>query len=383
LQLRELVIHLSLINGVGPSVIKLILERALGHPFSLRSDLRITKKTSTDIVYAFGVQDFQNIVGLTARQAKFCVDGLADVGLLEKELERVEKAGASILTILDEDYPELLSFINQPPVALWTLGDPLKKQEKRLAVVGARAADSYAKSAVEKILPDIINSGWQIVSGGAIGVDTLAHKEALKHGGKTVVVLGSGLSKLYPAENKKLFSQIVESGGTLVSAFAMEVSPERGNFPARNRIIAGLCSGCVVVRAAQKSGALITSSYAMEEGREVFAVPGPIDSPLSDGPNKLLRDGANFATCGEELLAVLEGRNPAHIKKAEEGEIDVSFEASKPLKTKLLEELYKAQSLDDLSENLNIEVEVLAEELFNLQLSGLVDQTFAGTWEKV
>jgi DNA processing protein len=383
LQLRELVIHLSLIKGIGPSAIKLIFERALGQPFSLKSDLRTSTKIAPDVVYGFGARDFANVVGLTERQAKLCVDGLSNLGLLEKELECVRQAGASILTILDENYPELLSFINQPPAALWTLGEPLKKQEKRLAVVGARAADSYAKSAVEKILPNIINSGWQIVSGGALGVDTLAHKEALKQGGKTVVVLGSGLSKLYPAENKKLFSQIAQSGGTLVSAFAMNVSPERGNFPARNRIIAGLCSGCVVVRAAEKSGALITSSYAMNEGREVFAVPGPIDSPLSNGPNRLLRDGANIATCGEELLEVLEGRNPVHIKRAEGAEDLEACEEFKTLKTKLLDELYKAKSLDDLSESLNIEVEVLAEELFTLQLSGLVDQTFAGTWEKI
>lgn len=210
----------------------------------------------------------------------------------------------NIIRIDDERYPALLKEIHQPPRELYVKGE--LTPYPCVAIVGSRDATSYGIRAARALAADLARSGVTIVSGLARGVDAAAHEGALAGGGRTVAVLGCGLSTVYPAENTALAARI-ETNGALVSEFAPDAQPLPWNFPRRNRIISGLSSAIVVVEAGLKSGALITADAALEQGRDVFAVPGPIDSPASQGTNKLLRQGARAITCAQDVLEELEG----------------------------------------------------------------------------
>ncbi|MFC1854682.1 DNA-processing protein DprA [Candidatus Dependentiae bacterium] len=382
-ELSLLILHLTLIKNVGPAAILQILDKCFG--FSRSKDCE-KPRFSVDDVYKFSVTDFVRVVGLKERMAGLCTEGLASTTLLEKELELARHTNSQIITLIESDYPEALLKIHMPPPVLWLQGKNLGAQKKRLAVVGARRCDArYAKSAIRRLVPELVASGWQIVSGGAFGVDAIAHEETIESGGSTAVVLGSGLLQLYPRENKRLFGKVVENGGSLISPFPLKMVPEKGNFPARNRVIAGLCAGCVVVQAKERSGALITASHALEEGREVWAVPGPVDCELSEGPHNLLRDGANIAACGDDILSVLEGRR----FNGEKFKISVPKSKNEPtqatiadsLEVKILSELRKPCSLEELAQAVLLDPQNLMENLFEMQLLGKVQQNHTGMWE--
>ncbi len=208
----------------------------------------------------------------------------------------------------DELYPaKLLEIYNRPPL-LYVKGN-LKKEDINIAIVGSRLASTYGKYTTERISRELVLQGITVVSGLARGIDSAAHRGALTAQGRTIAVLGTGLDIIYPPENKKLFTAICENG-TIVSEFPLGTPPRACNFPARNRIISGISYGVVVVEAGEKSGSLITARLALEQGREVFAVPGSIDSPGSRGTNKLIKQGAklieNTVDILEEILPQLE-----------------------------------------------------------------------------
>ena len=219
---------------------------------------------------------------------------------VKAELELVDKVGVDIVTVDSPDYPDNLKKIYDPPLLLYVRGD-LLKEEQSIAVVGARRPTYYGKQQAEKLSGALASKGWTIVAGLARGIDSHAHDGALNAGGRTVAVLGSGLLKVYPRENQKLADQIAESGA-VVSEFPMTASPDPWNFPRRNRIISGLCRGVVIVEAAATSGSLITASWAAEQNRLVFAVPGRVDSPLSAGCHALLRDGAILTESADDVF---------------------------------------------------------------------------------
>lgn len=230
-------------------------------------------------------------------------DDLFDLSLIDisskeykEALDNFEKAnelGAEIVTYIDKRYPEKLKNIYQPPAVLYVLGNAdILSDIIFTGMVGARRSDSYGIRMAETIASEIGQTGVGIVSGGAIGIDAASHRGALRAKAPTVAVLGSGLDKLYPKENAKLFQDIIENGGAIVSEYPFGMEPLAGNFPRRNRIIAGLSTALVVVRAAKRSGSLITASQALNEGVTVFSVPGNIDDRLSGGTNELIRDGA-------------------------------------------------------------------------------------------
>jgi len=221
-----------------------------------------------------------------------------------KEEERARQLGIDLITLDDPAYPALLRTIHQPPVILYVKGVAAALDSPGLGVVGSRAATSYGREVAGRLSYSLAQHGFTIISGLALGIDTEAHRGALAAGGRTVAVLGCGLDIVYPASNRDLFDAIPEAGA-LVSEYPLGTQPDGFRFPARNRIISGLGLGVVVVEAAKKSGSLITAEHALEQGREVFAIPGRVDSFKSAGTHGLLKQGAKLVQTVDDILEEL------------------------------------------------------------------------------
>ena len=222
----------------------------------------------------------------------------------QRELERTRRAGVRVLTWLDAEYPSRLAAIADPPPVLYVRGALTRADEFALAMVGTRRPTLYGRDVAERLAAELTSAGITIVSGLAKGIDTHAHRGALEAGGRTIAVLGHGLDTVYPPENRNLARQIV-GRGAVVSDYALGIGPAAENFPPRNRIISGLAAGVLVVEAGEKSGALITSRFAGEQGRDVFAVPGPITSPASAGCHRLIQDGAKLVAGADDVILEL------------------------------------------------------------------------------
>ncbi len=222
----------------------------------------------------------------------------------ENYVQDLKKDGINWLTIFDKDYPKLLKEIYDPPIILYYRGEIKKEDQKAIAIVGTRSITDYGKIVTRQFAKDLVLNNLTIISGLARGVDTQAHLAAIESGGRTIAVLGGGLNKIYPHENKGLAERIIKHGA-VISEFLPNDDPKPGNFPARNRIISGLSRAVLVTEAAEKSGSLITAKLALEQGRDVFAIPGPITSELSKGPIDLIRAGAIPVTNTQEILEEL------------------------------------------------------------------------------
>ncbi len=248
-------------------------------------------------------------------------EALREAGLSEKVIENVvelrsainldqvwdqlEAEGITVLIQTDENYPRRLQELEQPPPVLYMLGELTSEDEWAVAVVGTRRVTAYGRQVAEDIAGILARNGISVISGLARGIDSISHQAALHAGGRTIAVLGSGLDRIYPPENRRLAEQIA-AHGALVSDYPPGTPPEASNFPPRNRLISGLSLAVVIVEAGQKSGALITAAFAADQGREVFAVPGNISSPGSKGTNRLIRDGAQPLLHPEQVLEALE-----------------------------------------------------------------------------
>lgn len=220
---------------------------------------------------------------------------------LNRELTLAKKLGLKIMTWEDKDYPKNLKQIPGAPIVLYIKGE-LKEEDKiSIAIVGSRRASFYGLSSAEKFAGDLAEAGFTIVSGMARGIDTSAHRGALKKSGRTIAVMGSGFNQIYPEENKELADEIAKDGA-VISEFPVDTHPLKLNFPRRNRIISGLSLGTLVVEAAQNSGALITADFALEQGREVFSLPGKVDADNSFGTNGLIKQGAKLVSCASDIL---------------------------------------------------------------------------------
>ena len=237
---------------------------------------------------------------LPAKSAQFIADGRARTAA-EKEAKLVSDAGAVFLTPRDDAYPGRLLEIYDPPTVLWVRGDSQLLSRPGIAVVGTRAPSVYGSGMAELLSRDLANRGMVIMSGMARGVDTAAHKGALDAGGKTVAVWGTGLDVVYPKENKKLAEAIVISGGAIVTEFPMGTFPAPQNFPIRNRVLSGMSVGVLVIEAAEYSGTRITARCAMEQNRDVYAVPGNVTNKGSWGPNTLIKQGAKLTATWEDV----------------------------------------------------------------------------------
>lgn len=224
---------------------------------------------------------------------------------LDKIWDELEAKGISVLILPDETYPRRLRELEQAPPVLYVRGELIPEDEWAVAVVGTRRVTAYGRQVAEDIAGTLARNGITVISGLARGVDSIAHQAALSTGGRTVAVLGSGLDRIYPPENRQLSEQIASSGA-LISDYPPGTPPEASNFPPRNRLISGLSLAVVIVEAGQTSGALITAAFAADQGREVFAVPGAITAPGSKGTNRLIQDGAQPLLNPEEILEALE-----------------------------------------------------------------------------
>jgi DNA processing protein len=240
--------------------------------------------------------------GMTPAAADKLLD--PEAAAVDADLRQMDRWGVRLLIRGDPAYPPLLAQIFDPPALLFVRGDLGDSVSCAVGLVGSRRCSSYARSVADQLARDLAAAGLSVVSGLARGVDTAAHTGALAAGGHTVAVLGSGLANVYPTENRRLADRIAESG-TMVSEFAMTADPDAWHFPARNRIISGWCQGVCVVEAPAGSGALITAEFAGEQGRDVFAVPGPVTDPRSRGCHALIRDGACLVEDVQDILSAL------------------------------------------------------------------------------
>ncbi len=224
----------------------------------------------------------------------------------ERELSKLKEEGVEAITLADETYPSLLKTLYDPPAVLFIRGKLPSQELKHIAVVGSRKASGYGKDVTRTIVEPLARAGVVIVSGLAYGIDALAHQATLDVGGTTIAVLGSGIDtqSIYPSSNRALASQILAHNGAIVSEYPIGTLPLKSFFPIRNRIIAGISHGTLVIEAAIKSGSLITARAALEQGRDVYAVPGPIYSPLSEGPNNLIKMGAIPVTKPSDIYPV-------------------------------------------------------------------------------
>ncbi len=298
---------------------------------------------------------------------------------IEQELNWLEKDGNHLLTLDDRHYPELLKQIHSPPIALYIKGDPDILNSVQIGMVGSRhpSADGCRTAlAFSRALTEL---GITITSGLAIGIDRHSHLGAIQNNSNTIAVLGNGLSTIYPASNRKLATSILENGA-LVSEFPLEFRPLPGNFPRRNRIISGLSTGVLVVEATLNSGSLITARCAVEQGRDVFAIPGSIHNPMARGCHSLIRDGAKLVEqiqdITEELapLAAVTGKN--YRRSEPEPQSTMGLDA----KTKLLLDSigYQPVIIDTLVEETGITAALLSSCLLNLELEGWIESLPGG-----
>jgi len=227
-----------------------------------------------------------------------------NAGVAQQQIELAAKHGCRLVSFWEAEFPDILKKIYDPPALLFVKGELHPADESALAVVGTRAPTEYGKLATEHFVAALSERRFTIVSGLARGIDTAAHQTALKSGGRTIAVLGSGLDNIYPPENRRLAQEISQQGA-VISEYFFGAKPDAANFPRRNRLISGLASGTLVIEAGDASGALITAQNALEQGREVFALPGSIFSPKSRGPHRLIQDGAKLIMSVEDIFAEL------------------------------------------------------------------------------
>ncbi len=222
----------------------------------------------------------------------------------DKEWEKLENENIRILSREDDDYPDILREVPQPPFALYVRGALPSKTDVAISIVGSRKYTAYGKQACEKIVTGLAGYGITVISGLALGIDAIAHKSALDAGGKTIAILGTGIDdkSIYPAQNFQLAKEIIKNNGALISEFAPGTPALPYHFPMRNRIISGLSKGVVIIEASEKSGSLITANLALEQNKDVFAVPGPIHSESSKGTNHLIKQGAKLTTSADDIL---------------------------------------------------------------------------------
>jgi len=302
---REALVALNLIEGVGPVRLRQLLEAFGDAPSILRaSKQQLLQARNIGEETAEAISNWEKTVDLSA------------------ELKRIADFGCRIVIQADPEYPELLRQIYDPPIVLYVKGDLLTKDKNAVAMVGSRMTTHYGTEVARKLAYQMAYVGVTVVSGGARGIDSAAHQGALTAKGRTIAVLGTGINLVTPPENGELFERIAASGA-VITQFPFNRPPDKQSFPIRNRIVAGMTLGTIVVEANMTSGALITANFAVEYGRQVFAVPGRIDSPRSKGCHELIKKGAKLCESAEDVLSEFEYLFPASNRPAAPSETGV------------------------------------------------------------
>lgn len=334
----------------------------------------INRFNTPEFIFEASPEDLLEVEGITPRLAA-AIKHHKLPDQVKKEIDLVMQKGHKIVTMSDPNYPPLLLQIPDPPPFLYVFGH-LDGSIKNISVVGSRHASSYGISTTKQICGDLARLEITIVSGMALGIDSAAHEGALDAKGKTIAVLGSGLERIYPAKNLKLFHRIAENGA-VISEFPLLTEPEAHNFPVRNRIISGISLGTVVVEATKRSGSLITARLSAEQNREVFAVPGSIHSFKSIGTHTLIKQGAKLVEHAQDILEEL----TYAIKTTDEKHKDIkeAIEAIPPL-SPVESSVYNALGpypvhIDNLVRKLSMEPGKLSSILLQLELKGTVQQS--------
>ena len=317
--------------------------------------------------------------------AALCDDSKEGLGLAARqELERAEELGIEFFTIDDPRYPVLLKNIHDPPIILYVLGNTEALEGRGIAMVGSRAATHYGRDVAGQLAEGLARQGFTIVSGMALGIDTESHKGALAAGGRTIAVLGCGLDVIYPPSNHLLYKQISESGA-VVSEYPLGTEPDNFRFPARNRIISGLSLGVVVVEATKRSGSLITANHALEQGREIFAVPGRIDSVKSAGSHALLQEGAklvlNINDITEELVPTMQIQPAAGLSQAAKNSASMEGLSLEEEKIYGFLDVYPS-SIDEIIRQSGFTPQKANELLLMMELRGIVESLPGKSYRK-
>ena len=307
----------------------------------------------------------------------------------EKELNNIQKiAGCTLLNWNEPEYPQSLLHIYDPPVLLYVRGDLKVLNLPSLSIVGTRRPTLYGTQMAQRLGRELAARGLAIVSGLARGIDAIAHQGAMEANGRAIGVLGTGIDVCYPKENKKLYEKVLERGA-IISEFPLRTHPAPENFPVRNRIVAGMPLGVVIVEGAQYSGSLITARLAMEFGREVFGVPGNVTQPVSFAPNQLIKQGAKLVTCGADVIEELSTPVRAALLQAEEPEAEqrnLLAAAALNRSERILYELLSPDEpvhIDDIVERSGLNSSEVLATLFNLEMKGVVRQLPGKQFSKV
>lgn len=333
---------------------------------SIRIRALMARFQSPENILGASLHQLIQVDGIDKKLARSIIKG-GDPSFAQEQMKRLEQTDTRLLSLWDDDYPPLLKRISSPPVLLWIQGRAKSLVQQSIAIVGTRNPSHYGKLMAEQLTREMARESLAIVSGLARGVDTLVHQSVVNAGGVTIAVLGSGLDVIYPHENTQLAKRIIKNGA-LLSEFPLGSKPEAANFPRRNRIIAGMTVGTLVIEAGKKSGALITADYALEQNREVFAVPGPINNPRSIGCNWLIQQGAKLINTPSDIFEEIKGLNPsAHPKQP-----DIPLSG---IEKRIYDQLsYDPQYIDVLAERCGLPTHELLTVLLSLELKNLVQQ---------
>lgn len=369
---REGCIALNLVSGIGFVKYSALVER-FGSP---------------EQVFAASREELLEVPGIGEQLAERIAS--FDQAQLDRELEIAERGGARILTLYDEDYPEILRQLFDPPLAIYLRGrlkGSMEAWERSVAIVGTRRVSAYGMRMTSAIADEAAAAGFTIVSGLALGVDTLAHQAAVSAGTPTIAVLGGGLLHLHPRENLELARGIIDSGGAIISEFPLDFPVNRTTFPRRNRIVAALSRGVIVTEAGEKSGAIITAKLALEQGREVFAVPGHADNPQAHGCHELIRQGATLIETFEQVLEAFGFGMLPHLgdgaENARPPEEEVGSDLS-ALEVAIMNRLAKGDaSLEDLQTELATGTSLLLSALMRLELKLLIERQSDRSYRRI
>ena len=332
----------------------------------------IARFKNPSAVFQASFAELTKVEGIDKRLALNILNKKTDVRYAQDQFNKARKLGVKIVTYWDREYPENLKKTADPPAILHVLGEVVPQDTIALAVVGTRMPSDYGKVVTEKLTVQLVRKGFTIVSGLARGIDTIAHRVTLNSCGRTIAVLGSGIDMIYPAENKKLAAQIIQHGA-IVSEFPFGTLPDATNFPRRNRIISGLSLGTLVVEAGQKSGALITAEIALEQGREVFAIPGSILSNKSVGTNRLIKEGAKLVQTIDDIIIELEPKLRGFCDEARQmPSVPAELSEIEKRMLKLLSE--KPVHIDTIAQTLGISTAEALSVLLTLELKEFVKQ---------
>ncbi|HAW59905.1 MAG TPA: DNA-protecting protein DprA [Actinobacteria bacterium] len=332
---------------------------------------------SPENIWKASIKELRGELGLSVDVAEGVIRQKNEL-CLDRELDKIRRAGVELLTISDPSYPGPLKEIHSPPPVLFIKGELIKSYEVAVAIVGSRKASSFGRTLASELAQNLSRCGITIVSGVARGIDSAAHRGALKEEGGTVGVLGCGLDIVYPPENKRLYLEIAERG-SLISEQPLGMRALPQHFPARNRIISGLSLGVIVIEAPQKSGALITADFALEQGREVMAVPGNVKSSLSKGTHTLLKQGACLVESVDDVIEAL-NLNLKSIKGGISGKEELLSAQEKAVLTVLD---WEPRHIDAIASEVGLTASQVASLLSVLEIKGFVKQDFGKRYLRI